>query len=160
MMAHPNTSLPGLPSRLLRILRQDEGSSLIELALLIPPLLLVLVGAIDFGRGYYVAIEVASAAEAGALYGSLNPTDDAGMRAAAVLDAHDVSTMTVTSSDGCECSDGTSAIVSCSATPSCAVNVVNYVEVDTAVTYTPILKYPGLSSSYSLTGKSRMRAGH
>ena len=52
-----------------RSLRTSEtGSALLEVALILPTLILVLVGAVDFGRAYYVTIEVSSAAEAGALY--------------------------------------------------------------------------------------------
>jgi hypothetical protein len=82
------------------------------------------------------------------------------MIAAAKLDAKDVSNLAAQASYGCECSDGSSPVASCGTAPSCAVNVVNYVEVDTSATYTPILKYPGIGSSFALSGKGRMRAAH
>ncbi|MBE7159246.1 MAG: pilus assembly protein, partial [Rhodospirillales bacterium] len=62
---------------------------MVELALLLPLLLLLLVGAVDLGRAFYVAIEVSSAASAGAVYGTQNPTDTAGMQNAAALNAPD-----------------------------------------------------------------------
>src|ERR1700712_5471655 len=52
----------------------EQGSSLVELAILLPMLMFLLVGAADFGKAYYLTIEVASAAEAGALYGVQNPS--------------------------------------------------------------------------------------
>ena len=143
------------------VLRGERGNSLVELALLLPFLLLLLVGVVDFGRAYYLLLEVASAAHAGALYGTQNPTDTANMQAAATLDAPDVPGITATATYGCECSDGTAASASCTATPSCTspATVVNYVQVDTSAAYTPWLTYPGVSLPSSLTGSARMRAG-
>jgi Flp pilus assembly protein TadG len=61
-------------------LRGERGSSLIELALILPVLLLMLVGSIDFGRAFFVAIEVSSAAEAGVDYGIQQAADTSGCR--------------------------------------------------------------------------------
>jgi Flp pilus assembly protein TadG len=138
-------------------LRGEDGSSVLELALLMPVLLLLLVGAVDFGQAYYVGIEVGSAAEAGTSYGVANNSDTAGMQSAAMLDAVDVPTMTATATWGCECSDGTGASVNCTATPSCSVNVVNYVDVATSVNYKPMLFYPAFPSTFTVKGHSRMR---
>lgn len=139
----------------------ETGSALLEVALILPTLVLVLVGAVDFGRAYYATIEVSSAAEAGALYGTLSPSNTAGMQAAAIADAKDVTNLTATAIYGCECSDGTSASSSCSTPPTtCRSGIVNYVEVDTVATYNPILIYPGIPSSIVLKGKSRMRASY
>jgi Flp pilus assembly protein TadG len=139
------------------ILLGEEGSSVLELALVMPMLMLLFVGAMDFGQAYYVGIEVTSAAEAGTSYGVANPTDMAGMASAATLDAADVPTMVPTASWGCECSDGTAASISCVASPSCVTNVVNYVDVKTTVTYKPMLIWPAFPSSFTIAGHSRMR---
>ena len=136
---------------------REEGSSVVELALLMPVLVLLLVGAVDYGQAYYVAIEVASAAAAGAGYGVANPTDTAGMQTAAQLDAGDVPTMTATATTGCECSDGTSVAVGCSPVPSCTYNRLNYVDVSTSVSYRPMLVYPLFPSPFVLRGHARMR---
>jgi Flp pilus assembly protein TadG len=135
----------------------EEGSSVLELALVMPMLMLLFVGAMDFGQAYYVGIEVTSAAEAGTSYGVANPTDTAGMASAATLDAADVTSMVPTATWGCECSDGTGGSVSCAATPSCLINVVNYVDVKTTVTYKPMLIWPAFPSSFTIAGHSRMR---
>lgn len=140
--------------------KAEEGTSILEAALVLPVLLLMLVVAVDLGRAYYVAIEVASAAHAGALYGAQYPTDTNGMVAASKLDAFDVPTLSAAATYGCECSDGSSAVVACTTAPSCSFNVVNYAEVDTTMNYIPMLVYPGLPGSFALTGKSRMRAAH
>jgi Flp pilus assembly protein TadG len=139
------------------MLKREEGSSLIELAVILPMLLLLLVGAVDFGRGYFMSIEVSSASEAGALYGVQNSSDVAGMTAAAKLDGADVPGLTASATQGCECSDGSGATPSCSSTPVCSGTVVGYVEVTTQSTYQPLLGYPGLPTSMPLSGRTRLR---
>ena len=141
-------------------LQDDSGASIIETALLLPVLLLLFLGAVDFGRAYYMALEVSSSAQAGAVYGSQNATDTSGMVAAAKLEVPDVPGITPTATYGCECSDGTSASASCTAVPTCTYNVVNYVSVATTANYTMMVQYPGLPKSVKLTGLVRMRAAH
>jgi Flp pilus assembly protein TadG len=144
--------------------KSESGTALIELALMTPVLFLLLFGVADFGRAYYLTIEVSNAAHTGALYGSQNPTDITGMKAAAVADAQDVpnfTTSAVTATYGCECSDGSSAVLSCTTTPKgCANNIVDYVQVNTSVSYSAIFPYPGIPSPLTLSGSSRMRAGN
>ena len=141
-------------------LLETDGTSLVEAAIVLPVLCLMLAGAVDIGRGLYMAIEVSSAANAGALYGTNNPSDSMGISAAASLDAMDVSGLKTTSSYGCECSDGTSPVVSCTSLPSCPSNIVNYVQVNTSSTYNSILVYPGVPGSIALGGKARVRMAH
>jgi Flp pilus assembly protein TadG len=136
-----------------------EGSSLIELALLLPLFLFLFVGAVDFGRAYFVAIEVAGAAQAGALYGVQNPSDVAGMESASLEAASNLSGLSSTATYGCECSDGTSGVASCTGTPSCTYNYVSYVDIVSTVKYIPIFNYPGLPSSMNITKEVRMRVG-
>lgn len=144
--------------RLLGRWHNEEGSQLIELALVLPVFLYLLVGAVDFGRAFYLATEVASAAEAGASYGVSSPTDVSGMKATALLNASDVSGFTPTATYGSECTDG-SASASLSATPpTCSSGVVQYVEVDASATYSPLLHIPGIPASLPISSKARMRA--
>lgn len=137
----------------------ENGSSIVELALVVPVLIMILVGAADFGRAYWMSIQLASAAEAGAVYGVNNPTDIAGIQSAAQMDAPSVPGLTATASYGCECSDGSNAVASCSATPTCQANYINYVNVSTTATYKFLLSYPAFASSIKLSSKSRMRVG-
>ena len=143
--------------------KSESGSSLIEMALVLPVLFLLLMGVVDFGRAYYLAIEVSQAAHTAALYGSQNPTDIAGMQSAAVADAPDVpsfTTSSVTATSGCECSDGSSPVANCTTNPNCGgLITVDYVQVNTSVSYSAIFPYPGIPSPLTLTGSARMRAG-
>ncbi|MFQ5945132.1 MAG: TadE/TadG family type IV pilus assembly protein [Anaerolineae bacterium] len=56
--------------------RGERGQSVVELALLLPVLLLIFLGTTDFGRVYFAKVAITNAARVGARYGSLNP--DAG----------------------------------------------------------------------------------
>ena len=146
--------------RALPDLRSESGSSIIELALVLPLLCVLLVGVVDMGRAFYAAMELSSAASAGAVYGTQNPTDTGGMQKAALLDAGDITGMTATATYGCECPDGTSASPSCSSVPSCSRGWIYYVQVNTALKYVPLFIYPGVPSSLALAGSAHMRAGH
>lgn len=136
---------------------REQGSSLLETALVTPVLILLLVAAVDFGNAYYARIAVSSAAEAGVLYGVQNPSDVAGMVLAAKLDGVNLLTLVPTATFGCECADGSGASTLCLVTPACGSNVVNYVEVDTTAVYTPMMPYPGVPSTIIINGKARMR---
>jgi len=146
--------------------RQECGASLVEFALVLPFLLLLLLGVIDLGRAYYLSIEVCNAAYAGALYGTQNPTDTTGMKAAALADVPDLSTgsnaMTPNAYAGCECTDGSSATTPCPATPpSCPspAFLVNYVQVTTSYNYKALFPWPGVPSPLSLRGSAWLRVG-
>ncbi len=138
----------------------DHGSSLVEVALVIPVLLLLLLGTVDFGRVYYLAMEIAGAAHAGAEYGFQNPTDATGIQAAAMHDAPDVPNLAVaTPAYGCECSDGSSFSANCSSTPRCTNNIVYRVSVNVSTTFTPWFPWPGIPSTISLSNSATMRGG-
>jgi Flp pilus assembly protein TadG len=55
--------------------KNSSGQSLVEFALIIPLLLLLVMGTVDFGRVFYIKIALQSAAREGAYYLSYNPTD-------------------------------------------------------------------------------------
>ena len=146
-------------SSLERILSDSDGASFIELALVLPLFLMMLVPVVDLGRGFYAAIEVTSAAHAGAMYGVENPSDTDGMIQAAKAGASNLSDVTATAAYGCECSDGTSAVASCASTPSCTYNYVSHVDVTVTSPYRTVFAYPGLPSSMNITREFRLRAG-
>lgn len=148
-----------------RLLRSESGSSVIEAAILAPALLLLFLGAADFGRGYYLAEEVAGAAHSGAEYAIQNPgnvaSDSTGIETAAKNDAPNVPNLHVgTPTWGCECSDGTSYSASCSTVPSkCTTNWVYKVTVTASAGYTPLFPWPGIPTSIALSSSATMRSG-
>lgn len=149
-----------MTAKLYQFVRAEQGISLVEMALVIPFLLLIVIGVVDFGRAYYLYNEVVGAAHAGAIYGSQFPTDTTGMQTAGTNNAPDVSGISVTASYGCECLDGTLASASCSSAPSCASsnNEVYYVQVTATATYTPLLPWPGIPSSVPMSESVEVRS--
>jgi Flp pilus assembly protein TadG len=135
----------------------SRGQSFVEFAIVSPVLLLFLLGIMDFGRVFFVAIELNNAARAGTQYGIQSPAnaaDVSGMQQAAQSDASNISGITATASEYCECPDGSTP--ACNSSPSCS-DLRVYVEVDTSGSFQTLLNYPGIPSSIPLTGKSVMR---
>ena len=54
---------------------EEGGAALVELALVVPLLLLLTFGIIDLGRALYVHVTIEEAAQEGALYGSFAPAN-------------------------------------------------------------------------------------
>ena len=68
-----------------RLGRDQRGQSIVELALLLPVLLVIAMGVVDFGRAMYAYVAVSNAAQAGAEYASRNPAYNASAITNAVL---------------------------------------------------------------------------
>jgi Flp pilus assembly protein TadG len=62
-----------------KVQRGERGQSLVELALSLSVILLLLAGAVDFSIAYFSYSAMQDAAQEGALYGSINPTDEEGI---------------------------------------------------------------------------------
>jgi Flp pilus assembly protein TadG len=141
----------------------EKGTSVLELALVLPILLLILLGAIDFGRVFYASVEVTNAAHAGVQYGARSLTlanDTAGMQTAATNDAVDTSGMTSNASYACKC-PGSSTTVSCtSALLTCgSTNPYElYVTVATQKSLTPMFPWPGIPNPIVVNASATMRA--
>jgi Flp pilus assembly protein TadG len=144
------------------LLRDERGASLVELALVLPLFPLLIFGAVDFGRAFYLSTEIVGAAQAAAAYGSQNPTDTTGIQNAAQDDAPNVPNLSAgTPTYGCECSDGTSYVASClPAPPTCSSNTeVQRVNVTVTGRYSPWFPWPGVPSSMTLSSSASMRSG-
>ena len=142
--------------------RHQAGQALVELALIFPLFILLLLGAAEFGRLAYAAIEVSNAARAGASYGAqtnITASDFGNTELAATQDAPNVSGITATATNFCTCSSGaatpdcTTALTTC---PSPA-RIQEYVQVNTTATVDPLFHYPGLPNTFTLTGQAIMR---
>lgn len=144
--------------------KADDGLAFVELALLFPVLALLMFGSIDLGRAYFVGLEVADAAHAGAEYGAQNPTDATGISAAATNSAKNLQNLNVTSSWGCECSDGSSFTANCAPALTCVgnanrgANVVHRMQVQAQSVYTTWVPWPGIPSSITVTKTATVRS--
>ena len=139
-------------------LRSDRGNALIELAIGITVLTSLILGAAEFGRIAYAAIEVNDAAHAGAAYGAISRTyaaDNANVTNAAKKDAPDVPGMTATALYWCQCSDGSAS--TCGVSDCTGTRIIEYVTVKTSGTVDPLVYVPGLPKSYTVTGQAVMR---
>jgi Flp pilus assembly protein TadG len=138
-----------------RFLPGERGTSLLEMALIIPVLSLILVGIIDIGRYVSLSIKVANAARSGAQYGAQSlaaASDTPGITHAAVSDAAITPALQVTPSVLCYCSGSP-----CSGLCTAPSTEVVYVQVSTTGTFTPLFSYPGLPALTNVNGMAQMR---
>jgi Flp pilus assembly protein TadG len=147
--------------RLLRVLRGSRsGQALIEVALTAPILILMFVGAAEFARVAFAAIEVANAARAGVAYGAQSVStaaDSTGIQTAATLDAGDLASLTATAKTSGVCSSGASCTGSGSSclNTDCATpgdHIETILTVDTVATFDPLIHVPGIPSTFTLHG--------
>lgn len=156
-----------------RTSRWEEGQALVETAVALTLLVVLVVGAVEFGMIAYAAIEVSNAARAAAQYGAMNggaflSSDSTGMDSVGMLNAAQgdagnfgtgVSFSTGYPTYSCFCSSSSDTTASCTppATPSGCTSskLIVTVSVKTQTTFTPPIRIPGLGSSITLTGLSQ-----
>jgi Flp pilus assembly protein TadG len=138
-----------------RFWKDRTGSSFIETAILIPMMLMLCCGTMDFARVVYAGIEIANAARAGVQYGALTPGnsgDTSGMVQAALTDAADLgSTVTASANNFCTCDSTVSA-------PRPAGGHARGIRLrHRNYTFNTALPYPGLPQTVSLSRTAKMR---
>jgi Flp pilus assembly protein TadG len=67
-------------------IRREQGQSLVELALVMPMLVLLIAGIADLSGAFGTLVSVVNSSREGARYGARYPFDTAGMRAAALAE--------------------------------------------------------------------------
>jgi Flp pilus assembly protein TadG len=152
--------------------KSQTGVALVEFAIMVPLLSMLLVGVIEIGRFAYFSIAVGNAAHAGVQYGSYNArtaADFAGMQAAATSDGqNNIQNITAVARDVCSCwidSTGTESpspptAAACSANPRCTSGTpVTYAQVTASGTYSPMMHYPGLPTTFGVSATATMRVG-
>jgi Flp pilus assembly protein TadG len=138
-----------------RLAGGDAGQALVETALIFPILVSLLIGAAEFARLAYAAIEVANAAKAGVQYGAQSgamASDTNGIATAASSDAANLTGLTTTSSYTCMCSDGTAS--TCTNTDCANSHIEQTLTVNTQASINPLIHLPGLPTTYTLKGKA------
>lgn len=94
--------------RISKLWRDESGNAILEFAIASLVVFLMAVGAVDFGRMYYNAIAVASAANAGtatSVYSPLVAQDTSETETVAAAALTDIDDATVTAAQICSCPD-------------------------------------------------------
>lgn len=137
----------------------ESGQALIETAVALSLLIVLLLGAAEFARLAYAAIEVSNAAKAAVQYGAQNvvtATDTSGMQLAAQNDAFNLSTLTTTiAAPSCACvTNGASVPDTCSDTlcGTAGGYIAQTLQVTTSTSFNPLIHLPGLPTTFTLQG--------
>lgn len=138
---------------------RERGVALVEVAIILPLVLLLAIGAIEVGRFASYANIAANAAHAGVQYGAQGmPTasDNAGMQNAAALDWGNATGLQAKASHFCQCSDGSAS--SCLETD-CPLPLHRILWVQVRVTgqLTSLLSFPGLPGTFTISKTAVMR---
>lgn len=119
------------------------GAAAIEMAILLPLLVLIFVIATDFVRLYFYSVTVTNCARSGALYGCMSTaqsTNTTGIKTAALKDASNLGTQpTVSSTTGKDASGNP------------------YVAVTVTYTFKTVTGYTGVAKTFSLSRTVQMR---
>lgn len=141
---------------------REDGQALVELAVSMTLLLLIALGAVEFARLEYTAVEVSNAARAAAQYAAMNggaTGDSTAITHAAQNDSYDLGTSVTSTlvSDSCVCSSDETTAVTCSANSCTNSQLMETVTVTTQATYSPLFSLGGLlpSSGVTLKGYSQ-----
>lgn len=140
--------LTGLP-------RDRSGNVLVEFGLLLPVAMVLLLGLVDYGRAVHERMALQSAARAGGEYAMRNFSDTAGIeQAVQQAGALEGETLTVTTSQFCECPGGAS--VPCGGT--CATgDFLAFVSVTVTKPFATLLPGSVVGSGTSLSGSAVFR---
>ena len=140
-------------------LRDGRGVAAVEFALAAPLLATILTVLVDFGFGFYEKMQVEVAAQAGAQYALLYGWNSASIQNA-VTGATPLSGLTATPApaQSCGCPSGTAvAAAACGSTCSNGLAAGTYVTVSAQATYTPLISYPVMGSTVTLSAQSMVR---
>jgi len=157
-----------------RFVALEDGSSLVEFALILPMMAAILVCLTDYALLVQKSIQFQSAADAGATYGTIpgNASNTTMMTQVATYAASgSVSGSSGGSGGGGSSSGSSSVVVSANLIYTCSpggaqvtsstlcggLAPMQYVQVSVKSSVTPLLKYPGVPSSFALSGWASYR---
>jgi Flp pilus assembly protein TadG len=138
-------------------MKSEAGAAIVELALTMPVLVVLLLGAAEFAQLEHASIEVSNAALAGVQYGSQDPVtaaDTTGIGTAAQNDAGNITLGTTTATQSCVCSNANGTTVTCGPTDCPGANSETILTVQTQATISPLVHLPGLPTSYTVHGQA------
>jgi Flp pilus assembly protein TadG len=141
------------------IVEATGGTAAVEFAIIVPLLLAMLVPTIDLGMGLYQQQQVQAAAQAGVQYALTAGYNSTAIQNA-VTSATGLSSITASPApaQSCGCPSGsTISAATCGSACSSGIQAGQYVTVNAAATYSPLLSYPTLGSSVNLTATAIVR---
>ena len=149
------------PARLLRaLLRAQRGTSTIELALVLPVLGVLSLGAIDFAMAFGMKLQVQQYAQSGADFvvasGASVPTTDAVKAEVATVSGLAPTKITVTKFTECN----QVKVVIFNLCPGASDTKISYMTIEVQDTYTPMLNIEGFAdfvSTTTLKGRTTVR---
>ena len=150
--------------RLKAMFAASGGMAAVEFAIGVPILLALLVPACDLGMGFSQKLQVWQAAQAGAQYALANGFASTAIQNA-VTGATSLSSISATPApvESCGCPTGSALAAANPAVPPCTGKCPNgaqsgtYVTVSATAIYYPLIPYPTLGSSVTLTAQSLVR---
>jgi len=138
------------------LLSNRDGNVAVEFALIMPMLILVFAGLIDFGRAFYDRMALDTAARSAVQYARKNPSDAQGITTAARRAGGLPAGVTVDPPrQFCECPSG--AAVSCGSTCASGEPYLILLSVTVRYNFQPLVPYPGLPSPLPLAGSAVIR---
>jgi Flp pilus assembly protein TadG len=140
-------------------IRERQGASAVEFALLTPVLVGLLIPTVDIGMGLYTKMQVQNAVQAGAQYAAARGFDSTGIQNA-VTSATGLSSITAlpVPAQSCGCVSGTSITsASCSTTCPDGSTAGVYVTVNAQSGYRPLFPYPVLGNAMTLAARTTVR---
>lgn len=146
------------PARWWRLLLEHaEGSAAVEFAMIMPILVALLVFTFDLGTGGYVKARVESAAQAGTTYVEAHGWDQQGITRS-VLEATNLRGVNIQAALSCNCVSGTDIVpATCGGTCPNGARAGLYAKVTASSVYAPVIPYPGIDRSLTLSASSIVR---
>jgi Flp pilus assembly protein TadG len=129
-----------------------RGVSAAELALILPVLVTLVMGGVDFGRFAYNYIAVQNAARAGAAYGTMNSYVASGQT------AWETGVQSAARDEMNQQTGYTSTNLTVQATTTIESNGLRRVQVDASYPFQTVVAWPGFPSTVTLRSVVQMRA--
>ena len=129
------------PHRISERLRRDRrGVSAIEFAFIAPVMIMLMLGAFDFGNAAQQQIQLQQAVRAGGAYAISRPTDLAGIQEAVSAGLPDRWKLSGSVTTTCSCSDGSLSAGTCDAPGlgGCSANSAKTISITATLAYAPL----------------------
>jgi len=144
--------------RIADLIRGREGTAAIEFSVAAPVLVIIFIPLIDIGMAVYQQMQVQDAAQAGAQYAMAHGWNNSGILSAVTNATALPVSASSSPAKSCGCPDGSSvSSAACGSTCPDGQTAGTYVTVSAQATYAPLLPYPAMGSSVTLSAQTTAR---